>query len=405
MSNFNDNSQKIHRIISLHPFDPRGCKVGGIETHVRHTIKFIPDNLDLVIVGVDESNELELGKVIELQNELGKTYKFLPILNTTKVHINKAAKSPLKSLTFNFFFALFKFGSTIKSLSKEMKSTIEIQRYEFSWFCRFYNLCHVLLTHGDADPNQKLDSLLSKMWFVHRFNEARALKAADCIISVSSEQAKRLQQDFPQRKEDIHYMTVSVDDSLFKATPYLIEDGILKIAFAGRLDEFKRPQMMFIIIKKLSEQLNGKVEFHYIGVSEPNRFAEYQAVKEHVICHGFQRSPNIAKLWQNFHMGIVTSVFEGWPVYVMEAICSGRPVSSLRLEQMASTFASGECGLMLDINNDQAVTVDLMVEGILSTWKKIQTAQINPVNVNQVINSFKASNQINKLFLLHQNIS
>ena len=397
----NSNQNKTHRVISLHPFDPRGCKVGGIETHVRNTIKFIPDDIEMIIVGVDETNDLELGKIVTLENEFGKKFKFLPILNTEKVDINKPAKKIFQSLTLNFFFALFKFGSVIKALSKERESSIEIQRYEFSWFCRFYKLNHVLLTHGDADPNQKLDSILGKMWFIHRFNEARAVKAANCIISVSSEQAKRLQVDFPTRKNDIHYMTVSVDDSLFTAAPYQTEDGILKIAFAGRLDEFKRPQMMFKIIKALSEKLNGKVEFHYIGVSDPTVFDEYQAVKDNVICHGFQRSPSIAKLWHTYHLGMVTSVFEGWPVYVMEAVCSGRPVISLKLDQMADTFSSGKCGTMLKINNADETTVDLMVDEILRTWGGVQENKINPVVVNEVIDAFKASNQLAKLFKLH----
>ena len=397
-----NNVQNItHRIISLHPFDPRGCKVGGIETHVRNTIKFIPDDIEMVIVGVDETNDLELGKIVTLENEFGKKFKFLPILNTKKVDINKPAKKIFQSLTLNFFFALFKFGSVIKALSKERESSIEIQRYEFSWFCRFYKLRHVLITHGDADPNQKLDSILGKMWFIHRFNEARAVKAANCIISVSSEQAKRLQVDFPTRKNDIHYMTVSVDDSLFTATPYQIEDGVLKIAFAGRLDEFKRPQMMFKIIKSLSEKLNGKVEFHYIGVSDPTVFVEYQAVKDNVICHGFQRSPSIAELWKTFHLGMVTSVFEGWPVYVMEAVCSGRPVISLKLDQMADTFSSGKCGIMLKTNNADDTTIDLMVDGMLRTWQDIQSNKIDPNEVNEIIDGFKASNQLARLFKFH----
>jgi glycosyltransferase involved in cell wall biosynthesis len=397
-----EHVQVTHQIISLHPFDPRGKKVGGIETHVRHTIKFKPDNINLIVVGVDESNELELGKVIELENEFGKRYQFLPILNTAKVDINKPAKKILDSLTLNFFIALFKFGKVIKALSQGVDTTIESQRYEFSWFCRFFQLKYVQLTHGDADPNKKIDSMLSKMWFVHYFNEARAVNAAKTIISVSSEQAKRLQKEFPKRANDIHYMTVSVDDSLFKPTPYLLDDGILKIAFAGRLDEQKRPAMMFNIIKKLSDKLDGQVEFHYIGVSDPAIFPEYQVVKDKVICHGFQRSPDIATLWTGFHMGLVTSIFEGWPVYVMEAICAGRPVISLQLEQMANTFSDSKCGVMLDVNNTDESTIDVMVETIFTTWEKIQTAQIEPESVNRKMDPFKASTQLVRLFDLHK---
>jgi glycosyltransferase involved in cell wall biosynthesis len=101
-------------------------------------------------------------------------------------------------------------------------------------------------------------------------------------------------------------------------------------------------------------------------------------------------------------MGLVTSIFEGWPVYVMEAICAGRPVISLQLEQMADTFADSECGVMLDVNNTDESTIDMMAETILTTWEKIQTAQIEPESVNRKMDPFKASTQLVRLFDLHK---
>jgi len=391
----------MHRIISIHPFDPRGCKVGGIETHVRHAIKFFPENIDFVVVGVDESNLLPLGKPITLLNDYGREYTFLPVLNTKVVNINTAAKSIFKSLTFNFFIALFKYRKVIKKTYDTMKSSVEIQRYEFSWFCYLNNFSNLLITHGDADPNKKLDSLLGKVWFLHKFNESFAVKHANKIISVSSKQTKRLIADFPKKAKDIHYMTVSVDDSLFIPTPFNIDDGILRIAFAGRLDEFKRPQMMFKILKVLQAKLNGKVEFHYIGVTDPTVFKEYNDVKNIVVCHGFKRSPDIAEMWKDYHIGIVTSVFEGWPVYVMEAICAGRPVVSLRLEQMQDTFRNAMCGEMLDINNDSELTINEMSDSFIRQWNSIQNKSLDPLIVNSFINPFKVSKQLDALFNLH----
>jgi len=199
-------------------------------------------------------------------------------------------------------------------------------------------------------------------------------------------------------------MTVSVDDSLFKPTPFIIEDGILRIAFAGRLDEFKRPEMMFKIMKVLQAKLHNKVEFHYIGVSDPTIFSEYRDVKDIVICHGFKRSSEIAKMWQNFHMGIVTSIFEGWPVYVMEAICAGRPVVSLNLEQMQDTFKNTMCGEMLLINNDFDLTINEMSDSFIRHWNLIQNESLDPLIVNSMINPFKVSKQLDVLFHLHTSL-
>ncbi|MCL1143253.1 glycosyltransferase [Shewanella gaetbuli] len=391
----------MHRIISIHPFDPRGFKVGGIETHVRNTIKFFPKNVDLVVVGVDETNQLPLGVPIILTNDFGRSYTFIPVLNTTVIDINTAAKNVFKSLTFNFFFSLFKYQNVIKEKYKELKSSVEIQRYEFSWFCYVNRFSTLLITHGDADPNKKLDSLLGKVWFLHKLNESFAVKKANRVISVSSEQTKRLKNDFPSKADVIEYMTVSVDDNLFIPTPYKLEDDTLRIAFAGRLDEFKRPQMMFKILKTLKNQLNSKIEFHYIGVSNPKVFKEYADVQDIVVCHGFKRSSEIAEMWKGFHMGIVTSVFEGWPVYVMEAICAGRPVVSLRLEQMQETFEKGVCGEMLSVNDDSNNTVSMVCHSVINIWDKIKKRAMCPSDVNESISGFKSSNQINKLFDLH----
>ncbi len=245
---------------------------------------------------------------------------------------------------------------------------------------------------------------MHKVWFIHKFNESFAVKHANKIISVSSEQAKRLIVDFPDKAKCISYMTVSVDDTLFKPTQFITNDSVLRIAFAGRLDEFKRPQMMFNIIKKLQSKLNGKIEFHYIGVSDPSKFKEYESVKQHVICHGFKRSTEIAELWKVFHMGIVTSVFEGWPVYVMEAICAGRPVVSLRLEQMYSTFASGFCGQMLDVNDDTDYTVNIMLDSIVEIWSSIRKGLMNPLLINSAIEDFKSTNKIQHLFSIHKSL-
>ena len=58
------NASRIKRryqICLIHPFDPRGQKVGGLETYIRDFITFHPVDTDILFIGVDSTGELELG--------------------------------------------------------------------------------------------------------------------------------------------------------------------------------------------------------------------------------------------------------------------------------------------------------------------------------------------------------
>lgn len=66
-----------HGICLVHPFDPRGSKVGGLETYIRDFITFHPPDTNVLIVGVDGRNDLNLGKVQTVAFR-GRTFDFLP---------------------------------------------------------------------------------------------------------------------------------------------------------------------------------------------------------------------------------------------------------------------------------------------------------------------------------------
>src|SRR5262245_62015718 len=50
--------QPRYQICLIHPFDPRGEKVGGLETYIRDFITFHPTDTDLLFIGVDSSGDL-----------------------------------------------------------------------------------------------------------------------------------------------------------------------------------------------------------------------------------------------------------------------------------------------------------------------------------------------------------
>ena len=46
-------------------------------------------------------------------------------------------------------------------------------------------------------------------------------------------------------------MSVSVDTRRFRPGPFDLQDGVFRICFAGRLDEFKDPPLMFDVLARL----------------------------------------------------------------------------------------------------------------------------------------------------------
>ena len=54
-------TKRRYQICLIHPFDPRGQKVGGLETYIRDFITFHPVDTDILFIGVDSTGELELG--------------------------------------------------------------------------------------------------------------------------------------------------------------------------------------------------------------------------------------------------------------------------------------------------------------------------------------------------------
>ncbi|MBE7220596.1 MAG: WecB/TagA/CpsF family glycosyltransferase, partial [Caulobacteraceae bacterium] len=52
-----------YRLCLMHPMDPRGAKLGGIETHVRQVLARHPQDFSMLFVGVDEIGDRPLGVV------------------------------------------------------------------------------------------------------------------------------------------------------------------------------------------------------------------------------------------------------------------------------------------------------------------------------------------------------
>jgi glycosyltransferase involved in cell wall biosynthesis len=264
-----------YRIVSIHGMDPRGAKVGGMETHVRQLLRHHPVDLPLLMIGVDDTGELELGKVHRIDVN-GRQIDFVPVVHVPPAEQIGGAKVLTGSLTFRFAKALMSNLFRLRKIIGGSGASAEVERFEYASVARALGCKLVVIVHNEGDPKKdKMDSLLKRYWWVQEVSEYTSFRMADRIFCVTPKLRERLGQRHPSQLKKAEVLTVSVDTQLFHPTPFDLVDGKLRIVYAGRLDEFKDPPVMFRVCKALHDALGGAFEFHYCGSEDPNKFAEF----------------------------------------------------------------------------------------------------------------------------------
>ena len=392
-----------YQICLIHPFDPRGQKVGGLETYIRDFITFHPADTDILFIGVDSTGDLELGRLHRLTFR-GRAFDFLPILHYSDLQAREAARSIRSSLTGQFFVALLRHFGPIARLIRTRRCSVDLRRVEFSWLPAILRRPFVQMLHGEGAPKLRMDSLLRKYAFIHNAGERFAVATSEKFLCVNPHITERLQQTYPRRKDKIDTLWTWVNTDIFRPQPWPSRSSPFQIVFAGRLDEFKDPPLMFRTIERLRQRLDGGVVFHYIGTSDPDRFGEFAAIEDITVRHGFKDAAGMAATLAGAHAGILTSEFEGMPRCVLETLAVGRPVVAVHLPQLESVIDEGVSGFLVQRTGSADDLVEALAQRFIDVRNAIETGDMNPVLIAEAIKTFTPGTQLARVFRYHQEI-
>jgi len=390
-----------YRTCLFHPMDPRGAKLGGIETHVRLILSAHPGDFSILFIGVDEFGDCRLGEVRELAIA-GREIAFLPVMRVLDSRINLASKTILGSLTLRYALGVLRFLPRIKTLLRGCRASAEYQRYEFAILAKLLGLPNVLMIHTEASKDDEMDSLLKRYWFIHRLNERIAVFLADHVFGVNQNIVERIAHLYPSAAAKTEMMTVSIDTRRFAAQPFDCRDGIFRIVFAGRLDAFKDPPLMFSVLRALYARLDGRLAFHYAGSSDPHRYGEFGPIEHFTIRHGACTSEEVAGIMAQCHAGILTSYFEGMPCYLLECLSTGRPVAAIRLPQFEPLIIDGMSGSLVARTDPAEMCKNALVEAFVTLWQKIQDGSFDPARIHACVEPYSIENQMMRLFARHR---
>jgi glycosyltransferase involved in cell wall biosynthesis len=392
-----------YQVCLIHPFDPRGKKVGGLETYTRDFITFHPEDFNLLVVGVDGTGDLELGKVVDLTFR-GRSYKFMPVLYYPENEMHEAAKALHASITFRFYWALLRYFVLIRGRLHSGMWTVELRRMEFAMFPWLWGVPFIQMLHGEGAPHQKMDSLLRKYWFVQRLNERFAVSRADKFLCVNPNITERVRVDYPKFRDKVETLTTWANTQFYKPRQLRESDGVFRIIFGGRLDYFKVPSLMFKTIDQLRKKLGGGIQFHYVGASDPERFPEFGNIRDITVMHGYQDAAGIAEIHAQIDAGILTSEFEGMPRFVLETLCSGRPVVSVHLPLLEAVIEDGVSGYLVPRIEDESRQIEALVDRFVTLRNATLQGKIDPNAVNQKMVEFTPQKLLGRVYEYHREI-
>ena len=153
---------------------------------------------------------------------------------------------------------------------------------------------------------------------------------------------------------------------------------------------------------RLHERLAGKLEFHYLGTSEPERYAEFAAIERFTLRHGFQTADGVAALTAKAHAGTLTSYFEGMPCYLLETLSVGRPFAAIRLPQYDPLIVEGVSGHMVERSEPDAACEDALVEAFVRLRDAVFSGAVDPMKVHALVEPYSVETQMAKLFERHR---
>ncbi|PSB08306.1 glycoside hydrolase [Pleurocapsa sp. CCALA 161] len=315
----------------FYQFDPWRSSIGGIQTFICSFLKYAPPEFEVRLVGTGDQDAV-IGKWTE-KEFLGRSIKFMPLIKVENDNIRKLIPTTLK-----YTAALLRHNFS--------SDFMHFYRIEAALATRSWNGEKTLLVQNDIqkqmDPLSGNNSILwQKFPTLYFALESYLIKQFNYIYSCHTKTAQFYQQRYPQLAEYTSYLKNTVDEERFfplellekqrKSQVLTQELGLAEdtkfVLFAGRLHPQKDP---LLLIEAFAHLNQSKVHLLMAGTGElkPELEAKIDALdlSKRVTILGAVPQSKLAALHQISDVFVLSSVYEGLPFAVLEALSCGTPV-------------------------------------------------------------------------------
>ena len=334
----------------FYQFDPWNSSIGGIQTIIRNFIKFSPSDFVIRVVGIQADATQPIG-VWQSKKLAGRDVDFFPLFY--RLDDDRRRRIPT---SLRYAFGLF--GKPFVS------DFMHFHRLEASLFTSRWAGQKILFVHNDIFQQMRSGEAQSILW--KRFPqlyftlEKWLLPQFERVLSCNSESTSFYQQQYPHLASRISFIQNSFDPDLFyplstterqdhrrqQAIRMGLPEDTQFLLFAGRLHPQKDP---LLLLEALAELAHPNAHLLIAGDGEMSRdmtiAIERLNLQERVTMLSPVKQKELAHLHRIAHGCVLTSVYEGLPLVLLEALACGTPVVTTAVGE-TPRLLQAECGIV-----------------------------------------------------------
>jgi glycosyltransferase involved in cell wall biosynthesis len=252
------------------------------------------------------------------------------------------------------FFGLVR--DTAKILDRRSPRIIHSHRYKENILAFLYSKSRndvrlVSTQHGMPEsigPNRKLKYLL-----LHKLNISVLLKSFNKVIAVSRDIRSIFMDQYGYSGNNI--TVIHNGTAIIRDPPLKKENGVFVIGSMGRMTPVKDYTLMVEIAREVCRE-TGEIRFELAGDgpdwTKIMSLVERYRLKEKFLLRGFVGDP--PGFYQGLDLFMNTSIHEGIPMSVLEAMSYGIPVIAPNVGGLKEIMEDGREGYLLDKRDPKA---------------------------------------------------
>ncbi len=334
------------------PTDPMGLIPGGIDTFVRGTLRFAPDDIDMSLIGMSTDTEARpVGKWL-CCNLSTRPFGFFPVLGETA-----AGARPRIPLSLRFTLALKAYRPRCQADVLEFHRIEPMLAYLFDHRPKSAFFHSGMAVLHDAATDVRWKHIPWLYYGLERFLIPR-LSAA---FAVRADTVRAYRARYPRLRDAIHFIPTWMDPEIFypadggarsaSRARLAIETGFPVtspiLIYVGRLDSSKDPLRLLqafhavvaagrdIVLVLVGEGvLRGEIE----------SYVRRHGLDRRVVLAGPKPQPLVADWLRCADLFVLSSAYEGMPMSVLEALGSGLPVVTTDVGEVRRVIKPGVNG-------------------------------------------------------------
>jgi glycosyltransferase involved in cell wall biosynthesis len=320
----------------VHQFDPAEHIAGGVHGFIADLIRLAPAGHRFRIVGVDAVGGRRLG-VWSTASVGGREVAFLPVARLSTGRAQRRVPHTLRLL-----------GGLIARRPAVAADFAHAHRAETGLFVStmYRRIPLVQFVHTDAAEalRHRTESFWRYLPRTHLASESLAVRRAAAAWVYNAEAAERLRRTAPGVEAGRNWY----DDAIFQPRGGGGRgEGPLTVGWVGRFEPSKDPVRAVRVLAELGRRrVPTRAWFAGSGTLEAAVLREIQAhgLAASVTLHGTVPATELARLLEETHVLLVSSLWEGQPRAVLEALGAGVAVVSTAVGDVPELIHEGVAG-------------------------------------------------------------